>query len=81
MKLLLETKYLSSQIKNLKERNIMKSSKRDKTEGKFHQMKGKIKQVAGEISDNPKLEAEGTGERVAGVVQETVGQVKKVWGK
>ncbi len=59
----------------------MKSSKRDKTEGKFHQMKGKIKQVAGEISDNPKLEAEGTGERVAGVVQETVGQVKKVWGK
>jgi uncharacterized protein YjbJ (UPF0337 family) len=81
VKLLLETKYLSSQIKNLKERNIMKSSKRDKTEGKFHQMKGKIKQVAGEISDNPKLEAEGTGERVAGVVQETVGQVKKVWGK
>jgi uncharacterized protein YjbJ (UPF0337 family) len=59
----------------------MKSSRRDKTEGKFHQMKGKIKQVAGEISDNPKLEAEGAGERVAGIVQETVGQVKKVWGK
>jgi len=59
----------------------MKSSRRDKTEGKFHQMKGKIKQVAGEISNNPKLEVEGTGERVAGIVQETVGQVKKVWGK
>ena len=35
----------------------MKSSKRDKTEGKFHQMKGKVKQVAGKLSDNPKLEA------------------------
>ena len=59
----------------------MKSSVRDKTEGKFHQMKGKIKQAAGKISDNPKLEVEGTGERVAGIVQEKIGQVKKVWGK
>ena len=59
----------------------MKSSMRDKTEGKFHQMKGKIKQAAGKISDNPKLEAEGTGESIAGKVQEKIGQVKKVWGK
>lgn len=48
----------------------MKSSRRDKTEGKFHQMKGKAKQVAGKISDNPKLEAEGAVERIAGKIQE-----------
>jgi uncharacterized protein YjbJ (UPF0337 family) len=59
----------------------MKSSRRDKTEGKFHQMKGKIKQTAGKMSDNPKLEAEGSGERIAGIVQEKIGQVKKVFGK
>jgi uncharacterized protein YjbJ (UPF0337 family) len=59
----------------------MKSSNRDKTEGKFHQMRGKAKEIAGELSDNPKLEAEGTGEKIAGKVQEKIGQVKKVLGK
>jgi uncharacterized protein YjbJ (UPF0337 family) len=59
----------------------MKSSRRDKTEGKFHQMKGTIKQAAGKISDNPKLEAEGTVEKISGKVQEKLGQVKKVFGK
>jgi len=59
----------------------MKSSNRDKAEGTFHQVKGKIKEVAGELTDNPKLEAEGTDEKIAGKVQEKIGQVKKVLGK
>ncbi|HBH87542.1 MAG TPA: CsbD family protein [Syntrophaceae bacterium] len=59
----------------------MKSSRRDKTEGKFHQMKGKVKQVAGQISDNPKLEAEGAVEKIVGKIQEKRGHVKKVFGK
>ena len=59
----------------------MKSSKRDKMEGKFHQMKGKVKQIAGQISDNPKLEAEGTVEKIVGKVQEKRGHFKKVFGK
>jgi uncharacterized protein YjbJ (UPF0337 family) len=58
----------------------MKSSRRDKTEGKFHQMKGNVKQVAGKISDNPKLEAEGTVEKIVGKIQEKRGQVKKIFG-
>jgi uncharacterized protein YjbJ (UPF0337 family) len=44
-------------------------------------MKGKIREIAGKISDNPKLEAEGIGEKIAGKVQEKIGQIKKVWGK
>ena len=59
----------------------MKSSTQDKAEGTFHQIKGKIKEVAGELSDNKELEAEGTGEKVAGKAQEKIGQVKKVLGK
>jgi len=59
----------------------MKSSIRDKAEGTFHEVKGKIKEVAGKLGDNPKLEAEGTGERIAGKVQEKIGQVKKVLGQ
>jgi uncharacterized protein YjbJ (UPF0337 family) len=50
-------------------------------EGKFHGLKGKVKEIAGKLSDNPKLEAEGTGEKIAGKVQEKIGQVKKVLGK
>jgi len=59
----------------------MKSSTRDQTEGKFHQVKGKIKEVAGKLLDNPKLEAEGIDEKIAGKVQEKIGQAKKVFGK
>ena len=59
----------------------MKSSTQDKAEGTFHQVKGKLKEIAGELSDNPKLEDEGTGEKIAGKVQEKIGQIKKVLGK
>ena len=62
-------------------RNTMKSSTKDQAEGKFHKVKGKVKEVAGKLSDNPELEAEGTDEKIAGKVQEKIGQVKKVLGK
>ena len=59
----------------------MKSSTKDQAEGTLHQLKGTIKETAGKLSDNPKLEGEGAGERIAGKVQEKIGQVKKVLGK
>ena len=51
----------------------MKSSMKDKVEGTLHEAKGKIKEVAGEITDNPKLEAKGKSEKMAGKVQEKIG--------
>ena len=59
----------------------MKSSTRDEAEGKLHQVKGKIKEIAGKVSMNPDLEAEGTDEILAGKAQEKIGQVEKVVGK
>jgi len=59
----------------------MKSGAKDQAEGTFHELKGKVKEIAGKLSDNPKLEAEGTGEKIAGKVQKKVGQAKKVLGK
>jgi uncharacterized protein YjbJ (UPF0337 family) len=59
----------------------MKSSTKDKAEGTFHKIKGKAKEIAGKVSDNPKLENEGTGEKIAGKVQKKIGEVKKVLGK
>ena len=59
----------------------MKSSIRDKAEGALHQVKGTVKEVAGKLAKNPKLEAAGTIEKVAGKAQGKVGQVKKALGK
>jgi uncharacterized protein YjbJ (UPF0337 family) len=59
----------------------MKSSTQDKTEGMWHKMKGKIKQVAGKAVGNRDLEAEGKAEKIDGKVQEKIGQIKDVGGK
>ena len=59
----------------------MKSSSRDKVEGTFHEMKGTVRKVAGKLSDNPKLESEGTAENIAGKVQNKIGQIEKVLEK
>ena len=59
----------------------MKSSTRDEAEGKWHKVKGQIREVAGNIVKNRDLEAEGKDENLDGKVQEKVGQVKKVFGK
>ncbi len=58
----------------------MKSSMKDKVKGTFHQAKGKVREMAGEITDNPKLKAKGKAEKIAGKAQEKMGQVKKVLG-
>jgi uncharacterized protein YjbJ (UPF0337 family) len=58
----------------------MKSSMKDKVKGTFHEAKGKVKEMAGQITDNPKLEAKGKAENIGGKVQKKIGQVKKVLG-
>jgi uncharacterized protein YjbJ (UPF0337 family) len=60
--------------------NTMKRSIKDQTAGKFHEAKGKIKEVAGKLIQNTELEAEGKGEKIGGIVQNKVGQIEKVAG-
>jgi uncharacterized protein YjbJ (UPF0337 family) len=57
----------------------MKSSTKDQMEGKFHEVKGKIKEIAGDLSNNPEMETEGAVEKISGKVQGKIGQVKKFW--
>ena len=59
----------------------MKSSTKYQAEGKFHKMKGKIKEIAGKVGMNPELENEGKDENLDGKVQEKIGQIEKVVGK
>jgi uncharacterized protein YjbJ (UPF0337 family) len=58
----------------------MKPSTNDKTTGKLHEVKGAIKQKAGELTKNADLEAEGQAEKTAGKVQNFVGKVEKAIG-
>ena len=49
--------------------------------GKFENLKGKIKEVAGIVTGQRKREAEGKDQRRAGKAREKLGQVEKVFGK
>ena len=58
----------------------MKASTKDQAEGKFHQIKGAVTEAAGKLGDNPAREAAGRDEKIAGKVQDKIGQVEKVLG-
>jgi uncharacterized protein YjbJ (UPF0337 family) len=70
-----------SKISDFERSYPMKPSIQDEAEGKFHDLKGKVKKKAGQLTNDPELEAEGQAEEISGKVQEKVGQVKKVLGK
>lgn len=59
----------------------MKPSTKDNIQGKIHELKGTVKETAGQVTDNPTLTAKGRIEKVAGKAQQKVGQVKKVFEK
>jgi uncharacterized protein YjbJ (UPF0337 family) len=59
----------------------MNPSTKDQLEGTIHQVKGKAKEVVGQVTNDPDLANEGTAEKVAGKVQEKVGQIEKVFEK
>jgi uncharacterized protein YjbJ (UPF0337 family) len=45
----------------------------------FHQVKGKAKEVAGKLSDNPELEVEGTIEKSAGKSRKRSVRSRQFW--
>ena len=59
----------------------MKRSTQNKAQGKFHEIKGKVKEKAGQLTNNPNLQAEGTIEKAAGKVQKKIGQVEEALEK
>jgi len=59
----------------------MSPGTKDQIQGNLHELKGKVKKSAGQITNNPDLTAEGQSEKVAGVLQKKIGQVEKVFEK
>jgi len=54
---------------------------RDEIRGKAEKAKGYIKEETGEAINDPELEAEGRGERVAGKLREGFGKAKRKVGE
>jgi uncharacterized protein YjbJ (UPF0337 family) len=53
----------------------MKNSIKDEVAGKTHEVKGAIKEAAGRVTGNPKVEADGQQEKIAGKIQKKIGQI------
>jgi uncharacterized protein YjbJ (UPF0337 family) len=56
----------------------MKPSTENQIAGKVHEVKGKLKEKVGQLTNDPDLEGEGLGERIAGKIQKKIGQVQKL---
>jgi uncharacterized protein YjbJ (UPF0337 family) len=48
----------------------------DRVEGSMKNMKGKVKEGAGKVLGDSKLETEGKGDQVGGKIQNAVGGIK-----
>jgi uncharacterized protein YjbJ (UPF0337 family) len=56
----------------------MKPSTEDEITGRVHEVKGTIKEKVGKLTNDPDLEGEGIGEKIAGKIQKKIGQVERV---
>lgn len=54
---------------------------KDEIKGKGKQISGAIKDKAGELLKDPKLQAKGEAERLAGKLQETSGKARRKTGE
>jgi uncharacterized protein YjbJ (UPF0337 family) len=55
---------------------------KDRIRGSASQVKGRVKETAGKLTGDSKLQGEGKGDQVKGKVQNTIGRIKdKLRGK
>jgi uncharacterized protein YjbJ (UPF0337 family) len=54
---------------------------RDELEGKAETLKGKIKQAAGDLTDDARLHDEGVADEAAGKTQDAFGRAKRKVGE
>ncbi|MEP6995190.1 MAG: CsbD family protein [Acidobacteriota bacterium] len=54
---------------------------KDELEGKKENLRGRVKEAVGALTDNPNLEEEGADERAAGGLQESLGKARRKVGE
>jgi len=64
-----------------RQKRNMKPSTQDRTEGKLHEVKGKVKEEVGKATNDPDLVVSGEAEKNAGKVQNWIGRAEKTVGE
>jgi uncharacterized protein YjbJ (UPF0337 family) len=64
------------QIETIENKEIDMTIDRDRIKGSAEQAKGKIKETAGKVTGDSKLETEGKTDQVKGKVQNAIGGLK-----
>ena len=59
----------------------MNASTKDQIEGTLHEVKGTVKETAGQVINSPDLVKEGRAEHLAGTVQKKIGEIEQVLEK
>ena len=54
---------------------------KDELDGKVDQLKGKVKQATGDLTDNERLHDEGVADEAAGTIQEGFGRGRRKVGE
>lgn len=57
----------------------MKNSTINQAKGKAQEIKGRVKEEFGELTNNPDVEARGRGERIAGKLRKKAGDIQQVF--
>jgi uncharacterized protein YjbJ (UPF0337 family) len=57
---------------------MIRRSTKDKREGAFRELKGKLKQKVGQLTNDPALEAKGLGEKISGKIQKKFGDLERI---
>lgn len=52
----------------------MKQSTKDRAKGRFHEVKGKMKEKLAQAAGDHKREGEGRNEKKAGIIQKEIGE-------
>jgi uncharacterized protein YjbJ (UPF0337 family) len=55
----------------------MKPRTNNEIAGTVHEVKGKIKQKVGQLTNDPRLEAKGVVENIGGKIQKRIGQMQR----
>ena len=56
----------------------MTESTKDQAQGAIHELKGAVKEKAGQLANKPELEQEGADEKLGGTIQRKIGEIEKV---
>ncbi len=59
----------------------MKTSTQDKAEGTLKSAMGSVKEKIGHATRDPRMQDEGTAQKLEGQVQKKVGDIKKVFNR